>query len=135
MDYLEAVLARFDAPPHAGPLAPGPGAVVQGRAGSVAEGIDVAFELRVAEGHIAAASFRALGCPHTIAACSLTADRLVGQDIRALRDFAPSGLALELDLPPEKRGRLLRIEDALRSCWRAWDNRGLAASSGSRSDQ
>lgn len=135
MSYPEAVLARFDAPPNAGAVAPGPGAVVEGRAGSVAEGVEVAFEFRVADGRIAAAAFRAFGCPYTIAACSLAAERLVGLEAQALREFAPLSLAPELDLPVEKRGRLLRIEDALRSCWRAWDNRGLAASSGSRSDR
>lgn len=135
MDYPDAVLARFDAPPHAGPLAPGPGSVVEGRAGGVQEGIEVAFEVRVADGRIAAAAFRALGCPYTIAACSLVAEQLAGREVQALRDFVPLRLGPELDLPAEKGGRLLRIEDALRSCWRAWDNRGLAASSESRSDQ
>lgn len=134
MEYPDSVLARFDAPPHAGPLASGSGTVVTGRAGGVAEGIEAVFQVRVADGRIVAAAFYAYGCPYSIAACSLTAERLMGLEVNALRDFAPLSLAPELELPVEKRGRLLRIEDALRSCWRAWDNRGLAASKESRSD-
>lgn len=135
MDYPAAVLARFDAPPNAGAVAPGPGTVLRGQAGGTGDGVHVAFEFRVADGRIVAAAFRAFGCPYTIAACSLVAERLEGREARALGEFQPLGLADELEVPADKRGRLLTIEDALRSCWRAWDNTGLAASSGSRSDR
>jgi NifU-like protein involved in Fe-S cluster formation len=134
MDYTPAVLARFDAPPGAGPVAPGPGVVVTGRAGGVAEGADVAFELRIEAERIAGAAFRAWGCPHTIAACSLVTERLVGLPAESLREGDPAAWAAELRIPAAKRGRLLCIEDALRSCWRAWENKRLAALRESRSD-
>jgi NifU-like protein involved in Fe-S cluster formation len=134
MDYPAAVLERFDAPAHAGRLSPGPGTTVTGRAGDLAEGILVAFEARIDAGHIAGVAFRAYGCPHTIAACSLVAERLRGLPATALTDFDLADVAADLDLPPEKRGRLLRIEDALRMCGRDWDNKRLSASSASRSD-
>lgn len=134
MRYPAAVLGRFDAPRHAGPLAPGPGERLAGQAGDLARGAEVAFEFRVERGFIAAAAFRARGCPYTIAACDLVAERLVDAEVAVLRDFEPPDLAAELDLPPARRGRLLCIEDALRTCWRAWDNKRLSESSVSRSD-
>ena len=132
--YPDAVLARFDAPAHAGPLGSGPGELVTGRAGGVEDGIDVAFEARIDGGRIVAIGFRTWGCPYSVAASSLAAERLQGQAVQALGEFNPLELAPLLDLPPERRGRLLCIEDALRSCWRAWDNKGLSPSSVSRSD-
>lgn len=134
MGYPEAVLARFDAPACAGTLAPGPGLQVAGQAGGLAAGIHVCFDVRVNAGIIEAVAFRAWGCPYSIAACSLAAERLQGQPAQALSDFDPLELAGLLDLPPDRLGRLLCIEDALRSCWRAWDNKGLSPSSVSRSD-
>ena len=62
-----------------------------------------------------AAAFGVYGCPHTIAATSLAADRMVGEPLaRACRVDARS-LARELAIPEEKLGRLLVVEDAARA--------------------
>jgi NifU-like protein involved in Fe-S cluster formation len=134
MDYPAAVLAHFAAPRHAGELPQGPGAVFSGRAGALAEGVVVSFQLRVLNDSIQALTFRAYGCPYTLAACSLAAEGLQGAPVALLRDFTIGQVADQLQVPPGKRGALLRIEDALRSCWRAWDNSQLSRSSASRSD-
>jgi NifU-like protein involved in Fe-S cluster formation len=134
MQYPEAVLARFDAPAHAGEVPVAEGRLVTGRAGSEADGIDVAFEVRVHDGTIVAVGFRAWGCPWGIAACDLAAERLTGRPASALREFAVLDLGPELNLPPERRGRLLFIEDALRNSWQAWENAGLSPNNVSRSD-
>ena len=134
MDYPAAVLAHFAAPQHAGELREGPGEAVSGRAGELADGVVVSFQLRVLRGTIQALAFRAYGCPYTLAACSLAAEGLQGAPVARVREFTIGQVADELQVPPGKRGALLRIEDALRSCWRAWDNSQLSRSSASRSD-
>ncbi|MGI9331085.1 MAG: iron-sulfur cluster assembly scaffold protein [Gammaproteobacteria bacterium] len=134
MDYPEAVLAHFAAPQHAGKLSEGPGQVVSGQAGELGEGVVVSFQLRVLEGGIQALRFRAYGCPYTLAACSLAAEGLQGAPVDRVREFSIEPVAEQLQVPPGKRGAMLRIEDALRSCWRAWDNSQLSRSSASRSD-
>ena len=66
-----------------------------------------------ADGRVARAAFRALGCPYTIAACSLAADQAIG---RRPQDFIGGlELARQLGLPVERRGVALAVEDALRS--------------------
>ena len=134
MDYPAAVLDHFAAPRHAGELPEGPGEVFSGRAGELAQGVVVSFQLRVLNNRIQALAFRAYGCPYTLAACSLATEGLQGVPAAVLRDFTVNDVADRLQVPPGKRGALLRIEDALRSCWRAWDNSQLSRSSASRSD-
>jgi len=134
MEYPAEVLAHFAAPQHAGELPAGPGEVFSSGAGALSEGVRVGFQLRVLNGRIQALTFRAYGCPYTVAACSVAAEGLQGQPAAVLRDFTLGEVAEGLQVPPGKRGALLRIEDALRSCWRAWDNSQLSRSSASRSD-
>ena len=70
-----------------------------------------------ADGCVKKVAFRALGCPFTIATCSLAAELAIGRRPEAL----PGGLELarQLDLPVERRGVALNVEDALRSAARA----------------
>jgi NifU-like protein involved in Fe-S cluster formation len=123
--YSAQVLDHFAAPRHAGRLPEGPGQVLQADAGEYRLGTTVRFALRIESQRVAAVAFRAYGCPHVLAACSLAAERLAGAPVRALAELAAKDLAAALDVPPEKLGRLLIVEDALRNGWRAWDNRGL----------
>ena len=125
MAYSALVTRLFDAPGHAGSLPPGEGVEIRGLAGDRDQGTQVEFHARVAGGRIAAMVFRAYGCPHTIAACSLVAGELTGQPLEAMDAVEPRELAARLAAPPEKLGRLLVVQDALRSCRRAWDNNGL----------
>ena len=117
------IRALFAALDHAGEL-PGasarPGRVVRGEAGREAQGTRVCFALRLLEGRIAVARFRAYGCPHTLATCEWLARRLEGHSVAGGALEAPGvGNPLEwserLGLPGAKLGRLLVIEDALRA--------------------
>jgi len=110
--YNEAVLTRFAAPRHAGTLQ-GPN-VVHGRAGSVAAGREVAFSLRLAADG-AELRFLAYGCPHTIAAADLAAERLAGGDRETLAAFRGLSLVEELALPADKLAVALVVEDALKA--------------------
>jgi len=118
--YSDAVQRAFDHPGHAGTLS---GAV--GVAGSEAAGTEIAFRMVAENNRILAMRFQAYGCPHTIAACDLAVERLLGQPVAALRNWDPAGTARELEIPVEKTGRLLLIQDALRNCWQDWDTNRL----------
>lgn len=121
MNYSPLAERHFRTPLNAGPVAGSGGRVVRGEAGGSAEGLWIVFEARIDAGRIAAISFRALACPHLIAACSRTTEILAGAPFAAANRFSPMGLVEELGIPAEKRGRLLVLEDALRRCLAAWD--------------
>jgi NifU-like protein involved in Fe-S cluster formation len=125
VDYNDEVIRRFEALPHAGPPPEGPGLCLRGMAGSPDEGAQVAFLARVQEGRLVALGFEAFACPHILAACSIAAERLTGQELGALAAFDPLALCVELGVPPEKSSRLMIVQDALRNCLADWDNRQL----------
>ena len=111
--YSPLVRELFERLPHAGDLAPGPGAVVYGEAMALDRGAWIRFEARIEDGRVAACAFRAWGCPHTLAAAALVASRMQGRGIDGGPVFDARSLAAELDAPAEKLGRLLVVEDAL----------------------
>jgi NifU-like protein involved in Fe-S cluster formation len=125
MDYSAEVLRRFADLPGAGPLPQGPGLRVEGGAGTEEEGIRVVFAARVEAGRLVAVAFRAFGCPHTLAVCSMAAERLADRPVRELGRLDPLELGRELGVPAAKSSRLLVIQDALRNCLADWDNRRL----------
>lgn len=120
MRYPPLVREHFDRPRQLGPPR-GPGPVARGLAGSPAAGARILIEARVVGGRLEEVTFRALGCPWVIAGCSLAVERLVGAPVAALAGFDPAALAAELDLPTERLGRLLILQDALRNCLADWD--------------
>ena len=124
--YSELVAQHFVQPANLGPLAGGPENMFTGLAGDRAVGTQIEFQARIPAGAIDEITFRAFGCPHSIAACSLATERLTGQPAEALLKLAPRDLAEALEIPAEKTGRLLLVQDALHQCFIAWDNRRLA---------
>ena len=125
LDYSQKVADYFFRPRNIGMPAGGPAELFSGEAGIREHGVQVVFNMRVADRKIAEVRFQAFACPHTIAACSLAAERLEGAPVGALLDVSPDALAQELDVPVEKMGRMLVVQDALRKCFSAWDNRRL----------
>ena len=123
MQYSQIVADYFVRPVNAGTLPDNAGPVISASAGDRMHGTEVVFHVRPRDGEIAAITFQVFGCPHTIAACSLATERLAGQPVEALVELTAKSLAATLDVPVEKMGRLLLIEDALRNCFIAWDNR------------
>ncbi len=113
VDYVGSVSGRYEQ-------------ILQGGAGSRHTGTHVVFTAGVNDGLIAEMKFQAFGCPHTLSACALAVERLTGCSPDALMTMGPADLAADFEVPDEKTGRLLIIEDALRKCRAAWDNRGLA---------
>lgn len=123
MPYSRIVADYFAHPANAGTLSEHRGSVICGAAGDREQGTEVVFHMRTGNGQIAAMSFQAFGCPHTIAACSLATEQLVGEPVESLVRLSAGWLAATIEAPVEKMGRMLIIEDALRNCFVAWDNR------------
>jgi NifU-like protein involved in Fe-S cluster formation len=127
MRYSAAVERHFQDPVHAGlPRGQG-GRRARGEAGSLVHRAWVVFHARVEGARIAELSFQAYGCPHVIAACSRTTERLSGEPVAAAFALEPRDLMGELEVPVEKLGRLLILQDALRNCFRDWDTTQPAA--------
>ncbi len=123
--YSALVAQHFAQPANLGPLAGNPENMFTGLAGDRSVGTQIEFQALIPAGTIDEIAFRAFGCPHSIAACSLATERLTGQPAEALMKLAPGDLARALDVPVEKAGRLLLVQDALHQCFIAWDNRRL----------
>jgi len=124
--YSNAVAEHFARPRHAGTLAQCHEFTVSGAAGQREHGTEVVFHIGIDATRMAEITFQVFGCPHTIAACSVLAEHLTGRPAALLDDIRAAELVAGLALPVEKMGRLLVIEDALRKCREAWDNRGLS---------
>lgn len=109
------VRALFGDLAHAGELSGQD--VVSGEAGRADAGTRVRFWLQLSGGRIREVRYRAYGCPFTLAACEWLARELTGRAFTGRPAMGnPPDWATELGIPAARLGRLLVIEDALRSC-------------------
>jgi hypothetical protein len=76
----------------------------------------VRFRVEVSRGYIRSAEFEVFGCPHTVAAASWAADWLRGGRAERLERLDVQEMRRALDVPTEKLGKLLRLEDAVLAC-------------------
>jgi len=90
--------------------------VIRGEAGGADGQVWVRFHVRIEDGIVRDARFQALGCPHTLAVTAWLTGRLPGHAVTGLDLGAPGEWAQALDVPVEKLGRLLVVEDALQAC-------------------
>jgi len=95
-----------------------------GEAGGPGQEVWVRFRLRIADGVVKSALFKAYGCPHTLAVTAWVVERLGGRSRADLAPGTPSDWAEALAVPVEKLGRLLVVEDALVDCARHWPEQG-----------
>jgi cysteine desulfurase len=117
---LGAVASRlFRELPGVGAMAPGPG-VIQGTAGSPTHEAWVRFHLRIDGAIVKEALFQAWGCPHTLAVTAWVTGQLPGRSMTDLVPGTPSAWLEALQVPVEKLGRLLIVEDALRAVFQQW---------------
>jgi NifU-like protein involved in Fe-S cluster formation len=88
----------------------------RGAAGSRAQGTWVQFDVQVAAGPqaptVAAVRFLAYACPHVIAAADWIAHIAVGREAQAALPESVASLRVRFEVPIEKLGRLLIVEDA-----------------------
>lgn len=118
MEYSSEVVRRFDSPQRAGELPHGAIGLVSGEAEDRTLNVWARFQLQVIDGTIESVRFRVFGCPHTVAAASWIAERLEGRPASAASRVDLDALKTALDVPIEKLGKLLRVEDAVAACWR-----------------
>lgn len=118
-EYSPAVVDHFERPRNGGHFEAREG-VIEGVAGSMAQGTMFALSARVAEDRVEAVRFEAYGCPHCIAAGSWLSEHLVGLTRDELRAWSWRDADQALRFPHEKRGRLLILEDAVRALSEAW---------------
>jgi cysteine desulfurase len=100
---------------------PWPGqTVVVGEGGKEGQDAWVRFHLLITGDLVKDARFQAYGCPHTLEVAAWIAKELPGRHREALQPDSPPDWARMHDVPLEKLGRLLVIEDAVRACLRHW---------------
>jgi NifU-like protein involved in Fe-S cluster formation len=104
----------------AGTLTSGEGTVLQGEAGRADGEAWVRLYLRVRNDTVIEARFQALGCPHTLATVSWLTGQLAGRRRDAVQPGSPQDWSAALEVPVEKLGRLLLLEDALHAALQHW---------------
>jgi NifU-like protein involved in Fe-S cluster formation len=107
--YSARVRACFEAPAHAGDLESGESVRVD------EQDVRIVLSATASNGTVHAMRFRAWGCPHTIAAAEAACQALEGGPVADLLEFSARDLMEYLSVPVEKTGRILVIEDAVRS--------------------
>jgi NifU-like protein involved in Fe-S cluster formation len=111
--YGARVRSLFAALDHAGELDEATVAEVE------EQGIRLRLEARLAGDMIEALRFRAYGCPHVLAAAEAFCAGYEGRPSADLLEFRASDLMQSLPVPVEKTGRILVLEDAVRSLGQA----------------
>ena len=120
--YSPLVIEHFDHPRNVGRFAVAPD-VIEASAGRVEQGAVFCLSAKVSAETIQALSVQAYGCPHCIAAASWLSEQLVGKTPAELLDWSWRDAERALQVPAEKRGRLLLLEDAVRQLAVRWGQR------------
>jgi NifU-like protein involved in Fe-S cluster formation len=114
MNYSNLTWQHFDNPAYTGILTGA--AVRRGAAGSRAQGTWVQFDVRTGarspESTVEAVRFLAYGCPHVIAVADWVAQKAVGRPAEPVLPESVHALRERFEVPIEKLGRLLIVEDA-----------------------
>jgi hypothetical protein len=109
--YNDAVQKYFDLPPAA------IGSTIYGEAGSMAQGAWICISSDIRDDILRNTGFRVFACPHIIAGCNWLAGQLEGKACESLLEVSPEALRAKFDIPVEKAGKLLILQDALQSCY------------------
>jgi nitrogen fixation NifU-like protein len=117
--YSALVVEHFDHPRNIGHLEPAPG-VIEARAGRIDQGVVFRASARVSGNRFDALRFETYGCPHCIAASSWLSERLAQATLEDLRVWSWREAERVLEVPPEKRGKLLLLEDTVRQLAERW---------------
>ena len=83
------------------------------------QGIRIRLSANFAAGDITLMRFRAWGCPHVIAAAEAVCRHYEGRPSEDLEKFSTDQIMQDLAIPVSKTGRILVLEDAVRSLGQA----------------
>ncbi len=107
--YSARVRELFDSPAHAGCLEGSLGVALD------EQGVRIFLTAETGGGQVQALRFQAWGCPHFIAAAEEFCASFEGRPDSDLLEFSAADLMQSLSVPVEKSGRILVLEDAVRS--------------------
>ena len=111
--YSATVRELFATTRHAGDLAG------EESVSTTDQDVRIRLSAGVEDGIITTMRFRAWGCPHLIAAAEAACAALEGSAAAGLVDWAAADLMENLPVPVEKTGRILVLEDTVRSLGQA----------------
>lgn len=118
--YNDTVRRHFASPAHAGDVQEGYARLVRADVSESDAGLRVLLAARIDGSTIARLRYRVFGCPHLIAAAEELCARLEGGPVEGLQDVPVTQLMELLEIPVEKTGRLLLLEDAANALHREW---------------
>jgi NifU-like protein involved in Fe-S cluster formation len=127
MEYSSEVQRRLSSPSRSGLRQEASGELISSDAEDRTLNVWVRFQVELVRQVIRSVRFEAYGCPHFVAAADWMSERLDGQPARALSEPAAQAARAALDVPTEKLGKLLVLEDALAACRRAADRAGSSS--------
>jgi nitrogen fixation NifU-like protein len=107
--YNDVVREYFADPQHAGDIIDAPAGYFED------QGIRLRFCAEVEKGRIFAMRFEAWACPHVIAAAEAVCRHFEGSAVIELEKFPTAQIMADLAVPVEKTGRILVVEDTVRS--------------------
>lgn len=87
-----------------------------GMAGDRTNGCWVGFAMECNEGFIDRVRFQAWGCPHLLAACAFVSEYFEGRPVCDIDTLDTADLMRSLQIPTEKAGKILILQDALVAC-------------------
>jgi len=111
--YSDAVRSLFADTRHAGELEGRYGESVQGEASESEGGARVVLSAGIDGAIVRELRYRIFGCPVLVAAAEWTCRRYEGRPWADLHEFRAADCRQALDVPVEKTGRLLLMEDAI----------------------
>lgn len=116
--YSDIVRECFADPAHAGEVENGIAAYFAD------QGMRIRLTARLGSGAVLQQlRFQAWGCPHVIAACESFCRDFEGRPAADLEQFETARIIVDLAVPVEKTGRILVLEDTVRSLRAAIVNR------------
>ena len=87
------------------------------------QGLRIRLSAEVADGMITRLRFRAWACPHVTAAAEAVCQHFEGRPAVELEHFETAQIMRDLAVPVEKTGRILVLEDTVRSLGQAIQDR------------
>ena len=108
--YSARVRELFAGPDHAGDLEK-----ADLRVQIEEQGVRIGLAADIDGDIVSGLRFRAWGCPHLIAAAEAFCREFEGRAVSALQAFSAAEIMQTLPVPREKLGRILVLEDAVRS--------------------
>lgn len=115
--YSKSVRELFADPVHAGDIAEGVSGFYED------QGVRLRMSASVADGAMTALRFQAWACPHVIAAAEMVCRTFEGRPPADLELFDTAQIMDDLGIPVEKTGRILVLEDTVRSLGQAIQDR------------